>query len=42
VPHKWPDDRFDIVWVLDEAGTDWAFSQIPQMLLSGDSPKPIT
>jgi len=41
VPHKWPDDRFDIVWVLDTDGADWKFSQIPQMLLAGDSFKPI-
>jgi hypothetical protein len=42
VPQKWPDDRFDIVWVLDADGADWKFSQIPQLLLAGDSPKPIT
>jgi len=41
VPKKWPDDRFDIVWVLDADGANWKFSQIPQMLLAGDSSKPI-
>jgi hypothetical protein len=41
-PQKWSGDRFDLVWVLDSAdGTTWAFSQVPQMLLDGDSEKPI-
>jgi hypothetical protein len=50
VPQKWPGDRFDVVWVLDliiEVGSDspssssYAFSQVPQSLLAGDSPDPI-
>jgi hypothetical protein len=43
-PQKWSSDRFDMVWVLDRktAGNGWAFSQVPQLLLSGDSNKPIT
>ena len=41
VPKKWPDHRFDIVWVLDADGANWKFSQIPQLLLAGDSSKPI-
>lgn len=42
-PQKWPEDRFDLVWVLDRAApTDpWSLTQVPQLLLSGDSPKPI-
>jgi hypothetical protein len=38
-PQTWPGDRFDLVWVLDNAdqGKNWVFSQVPQMLLSEDS-----
>jgi hypothetical protein len=44
VPRKWPGDRFDMVWVLDReaGGTTWSFSQVPQMLLAGDSSALIT
>jgi hypothetical protein len=43
-PQKWPDDRFDLVWVLDQVDPSgsWSFAQVPQLLLSGDSPDPIT
>lgn len=42
-PAKWPGDRFDIVFVLDskDGGTTWKLSQVPQMLLAGDSETPI-
>lgn len=42
-PQQWPGSRFDLVWVFDldaVAGT-YAFSQVPQLLLPGDSPDPI-
>jgi hypothetical protein len=41
-PQKWPDTRFDLVWVLDrQPSGHWTFAQVPQMLLSADSAMPI-
>lgn len=37
-PSHWPDDRFDLVWIFTRTGDGWAFSQVAQMLLSGDRP----
>ena len=41
IPQKWPGDRYDVIWVLtrvQEPGpARYAFSQIPQQLLAGDS-----
>jgi hypothetical protein len=42
VPSDWPDDRFDVVWLFDRTDTGWSFSQLPQLLLSGDSANPIS
>lgn len=43
-PQKWPGDRFDVVWVFDLDPTTklYSFSQVPQCLLDGDSPDPIS
>lgn len=39
VPADWPDDRFDLIWVFDQDSTgSYCFSELPQMLLSGDRP----
>jgi broad specificity phosphatase PhoE len=36
-PQSWPDDRFDVVWILDQVAADgYAFNQVNQTLLSGD------
>jgi len=35
-PQSWPDDRFDVVWILDARDGGYAFSQISQGLLAGD------
>lgn len=39
LPHRWPDDRFDMVWVLSREPEDLAytFSSVDQRLLSGDA-----
>lgn len=37
-PQDWPDDRYDMIWVLDrdaESGR-YSFRQVPQLLLMGD------
>jgi hypothetical protein len=45
-PPKWPGTRFDLVWVFDlvtsAQGPSWTFTQVPQLLLAGDLPTPIT
>jgi broad specificity phosphatase PhoE len=41
-PPVWPGHRFDLVWVFDlNADGTWSFVQAPQLLLAGDSAKPI-
>ena len=37
-------DNPDLVWVLDraDAAAAWSLAQVPQLLLSGGSPQPIT
>jgi phosphohistidine phosphatase SixA len=40
-PSHWPEDRFDVVWILARTGADggsWSFSQVAQCLLPGDCP----
>ncbi len=37
----WPDDRFDVVWSFAYDGSDYIFTQVPQMLLHKDSEAPI-
>lgn len=41
-PQKWSGTRFDLVWVLDQNTKGWTFSQVPQLVLPGDSDQPIT
>jgi hypothetical protein len=38
VPKTWPDDRFDVIWAFALVASDeYAFAQVPQLLLSGDT-----
>ncbi|HEX7314372.1 MAG TPA: hypothetical protein VF297_10640 [Pyrinomonadaceae bacterium] len=43
---KWPGNRFDMVWVFDydtkSKKGGYLFSQVPQLLLAGDSSEPLT
>ena len=44
VPLVWPDDRYDVIWVLEPAGDPappFSLSQVPQLLLGGDRSDPI-
>jgi hypothetical protein len=40
VPTIWPDDRYDVMWVLepDASGDQFVLRQVPELLLGGDSP----
>jgi len=40
-PQHWPGKRFDMVWVFDLKNGAWTFRQTPQLVLFGDSDKPI-
>jgi broad specificity phosphatase PhoE len=41
-PRHWPDDRFDLIWLLERTAprAGWNFVQIAQQLLSGDREVP--
>lgn len=41
-PAHWPGSRYDVVWTFTRNGSGWRFAQVPQMLLPGDLPYPIT
>lgn len=41
-PGNWPDDRFDMCWILDSTANGWSFSQKPQLLLANDTSTPIS
>jgi hypothetical protein len=43
-PGPWPGDRYDLVFVVDlaDSGKLSAFTQVPQLLLAGDSSQPIS
>jgi len=43
VPSIWPDDRYDVIWILepDLSTGDLVLRQLPELLLNGDRPEPI-
>lgn len=44
VPQVWPDDRYDVVWVLEPAvdpAPGFRLRQVPELLLAGDRSDPI-
>lgn len=40
-PREWPEDRFDVVWVLTRTADGWRFSQVPEQVLPGDRDDPV-
>ena len=43
IPQTWPDDRYDVIWAFTLANSEkYAFSQVPQLLLPGDTDEIIT
>ena len=41
VPQTWPDERYDVVWVIEEADGARRLRQVPQLVLAGDRPETI-
>jgi hypothetical protein len=42
VPPSWPGHVYDLVWVLDlQPSGAWSFTQVPELIMPGDSEKPI-
>jgi hypothetical protein len=42
VPVRWPGHVYDLVWVFDlELSGAWTFTQVPELVMPGDSEKPI-
>jgi phosphohistidine phosphatase SixA len=41
-PVKWPEDRFDLIWILERNAphAGWSFCQVTQQLLPGDAAAP--
>lgn len=36
-PEEWSRSRFDLIWTLTPSPDGWAFAEVPQLLLDGDS-----
>lgn len=42
LPGKWPEDRFDLIWVLEPIGDTYRWREVEQGLLHGDAPRRAT
>ena len=39
---RWPGHVYDLVWVFDlQTSGSWSFTQVPQLVMPGDSETPI-
>lgn len=41
LPKEWDSKRFDMVWVFTKTAKGWDFTQVPELVLAGDSSKPM-
>lgn len=42
VPQRWPNHVYDLVWAFDlQPSGAWIFTQVPELVMPGDSEKPI-
>jgi hypothetical protein len=42
IPPRWPSHRFDLIWAFDlQASGTWRFTQLPELVMPGDSTAPI-
>jgi broad specificity phosphatase PhoE len=42
VPQRWPGHVYDLIWIFDLLPSGgWSFMQVPQLIMPGDSAKPL-
>ena len=40
IPPVWPENRFDLLWILERIDDNWRFTRRAQRLLAGDAAEP--